>query len=142
MSEHWIRLRGGWEWQTGSADAPIKRPVALPIAWPADQPSPVRLRRRFGCPPIDPRHESVSLRLEQVPGLLAVELNGHTLDGPLDESMTVPLGPGSLGPLLAKNVLILEVDPVRATRPGETWGQIALIVDALTGDQERSAKTP
>lgn len=132
MPEHWIRLRGGWEWQTGAADvdAAIKRPVTLPIEWPLGQADPVRLLRRFGCPPIDPLRESLTLRLEKVPGLLAVQLNGRTLEGPLGETLTYRLAPELIGPLLAKNLLILEVDPARATRPGETWGQIALIVDA------------
>ena len=140
MPEHWIRLRGGWEWQSVSADATIKRPVTLPIEWPDGQASPVRLLRRFGCPPIDPLHESLSIRLEKVPGLLAIHLNGRSLEGPLDETLSLTLE--SIGPILAKNLLILEVDPARAIRPGETWGQIALIVDSPGGDEERSTKSP
>ncbi|WP_406695416.1 hypothetical protein V5E97_30775 [Singulisphaera sp. Ch08] len=140
MPEHWIRLRGGWDWQSGSAADATKRPLTLPIEWPAGQASPVRLLRRFGCPPIDPLHESLSLRLENVPGLLAIQFNGRSVNVPLEESLSFSLE--SIGPILAKNLLILEVDPARATRPGETWGQIALIVEASRGDDESPAATP
>jgi hypothetical protein len=134
MPEHWIRLRGAWGWRDLASDAEIEQRVTLPIEWPSGQVSPVRLVRRFNGPPIAPGRESVSLRLEKVPGLLAIRLNHCTYDGPLDETLTIDLE--SFGPLAAKNVLILDVDPTRAARAGEAWGQIALVVDALGTDEE------
>lgn len=128
MPEHWIRLRGGWEWRNLTAGAAAKQTLALPIEWPGGQVHPVSLLRRFGRPPIDPLHESITLRLEHVPGLRAIQFNGRSVEGPFDDPLSLPLE--SIGPILAKNLLILEVDPGRATRPGEMWGQIALIVES------------
>ncbi len=95
MSEHWIRLRGGWEFQEGVVPADPgtnpsnSGPLTLPIAWPETQVGPVRLIRRFGCPPIEPGLEIVTIRLDKVAGLLAVQLNGRVWEGPLDESLTL-----------------------------------------------------
>jgi hypothetical protein len=134
MPEHGIRLRGAWEWQAIARDAGFTRRVTLPIEWPEGQVGPVRLIRRFNGPPIDPSRETVFLRLEKVPGLLAIRLNNGTYDGPLDETLSLDLS--CFGPLAAKNVLTLEVDPTRAARAGEAWGHVALVVASSREDEE------
>jgi hypothetical protein len=89
--------------------------------------SPVRLERSFRTPPIDPARETVRLRLEAVPGLLRVWLNGEPLhDGPGDcDALDLPL----TGRLRDRNLLALEFDPSRAgERP---WGQVALVIEGV-----------
>jgi hypothetical protein len=122
MPDHVIRLRGGWDWDAG----PTRR-VSLPID---DWPTPnclVRLVRRFQSPPIDPRDESLWLRLDAVPGLRSVHLNG----GPLID--TANAGSAIETPLYdvlpAGNRLELLVETGEAVAGGSGgWGLVALIV--------------
>ena len=106
MSEHLIRLRKGWE--LIDLDSPDLRPAPITLPLPAGWGAARRLRltRRFGCPPLSLQGESLWLRLESVPGLASLRLNGHDL----------PLGPyfqGTidirLADLLARNELALEL---------------------------------
>src|SRR4051794_17271682 len=106
MPEHWIRLRGGWEWQPtarkGSGESPQR--MTLPCSWSAETPPAVQLSRKFQAPRIDPSQEALFLRLERVAGLVQILLNGRLIGGPArgDEVMIVPLGE----PLPPRNQLI------------------------------------
>ena len=120
MTEHLIRLRGAWEFQT--SDGP--RRVDLPTTWPPGAPAPLLLARRFNRPRVDAGRETIGLLLEDVPGLLSVRLNDREVarPGPGSGTLEVPVE----GMLTPKNLLVLEVDPagVRA----EPWGRIALVI--------------
>src|SRR5205823_3450154 len=75
MPEHWIRLRGGWEWHVPGAGQEPRR-VTLPLA---GFPGGALLVRSFQKPPLDLRRETLWLRLDAVPGLVLVALNGREL---------------------------------------------------------------
>lgn len=128
MSEHWIRLRGAWERYDLAAVPAVAQRVTLPLQ---RLDAPIRLVRRFNTPPLDPGCESLVLRLEHVPGLVAVRLNGAAYDGPLASDLTIPLD--SFGPLAARYELVLEVDPPDVHHANESWGQIALVVARENG---------
>ena len=127
MPEHPIRLRGGWELHPPTAGG-VPEKVALPLdGWPP-QWGPARLVRRFQTPPLDPDRETLWLRLDAVPGLRAVTLNGHPLaTDPLSgATVLLPLGAACS----TRNVLELVVEPCRAAvdRDLSPWGEIALVV--------------
>lgn len=126
-SEHLIRLRGAWEFETNLGGEPITRRVDLPTVWPADVRSPFCLGRRFGAPRLDPARDEIFLRLEDVAGLRKAWLN----DIPLDLSpatagrISIAIGTG----LNPRNLLVLEVDPSDWDQePGGRWGTIALAI--------------
>ncbi len=129
-TEHVIRLRQGWELTTRGPLDEASRRVSLPLPAVPGNGLPLRLVRRFGCPPFDPRTESLCLRLRSVPGLAGLTLNGVALSGSpdLDFSLEIPL-PG----LSPRNELALELVPA----PGCTaeshpdWGDVALVVRPL-----------
>ena len=81
MPEHRIRLRGGW-WCHGLSDSPSPAARQPATTWDPGQPGPVRLVRQFGCPAINRSRETVVLRLEDVPGLVAVQMNGCPVELP------------------------------------------------------------
>jgi hypothetical protein len=124
MSEHLIRLRGGWEWHA-PGDGPAQR-VALPMIWPAGLTTHVRLLRSFQRPPLDPAREALALRLESISGLVVVRLNGRALAHPEPgvSALSLPLD----DPLPPRNVLELEAGPL--TESAEPWGTIALVITA------------
>jgi hypothetical protein len=133
MDEHRIRLRAAWVLDPGP-DPGEGRPrrVDLPIAWHEDAGPRARLRRGFGRPRLDPDRESARLELAEVPGLLAVRINGADA-GPIGGAgpLSVPLP----DPLPARNVVELEVDlaglgPAARAR---AWGQVAVVVGPRTG---------
>lgn len=129
MPEHLIRLRKGWESIDLDATDPLPERITLPLSCGWGSPRRLRLTRRFGRPPLDPRIESLWLRLDCVPGLDSLRLN--------DRDMT--FGPGVEGPIeipLAelpdRNELVLEISgaTVPSMEPGAiaTWGEIALLI--------------
>lgn len=125
MPGHPIRLRAAWERRDPARpDAPPDR-VDLPLAV-ADIPRvPFRLERRFGLPRLGPG-ETILLVLEDVPGLVAVTLNGQPLARPGPGTSALHLDPGPA--LQPRNVLVLDVDPSSWHAPPAAWGRIALEV--------------
>jgi hypothetical protein len=126
MSDHWIRLRGGWR---ADRETPAGPPgwVALPLPQPPWPDPPAALRRAFHAPPIDADREAVWLRLERTAGLRAVRLNGATL-------VAGTTGPGVIAVRLpvdlpARSLLELEPEPDFAppADAGE-WGRVALVI--------------
>jgi hypothetical protein len=134
MPEHWIRLRGGWEWwPSGSEDAAVeRRRLTLPCVWPSGMPSSIRLLRSFQRPPFDPARESLTLRLDHVAGLVEARLNDRLVSGRPKGDQPISI---VLGDLPSRNRLILDVETGIAgsstTGPMPTiklWGEIALIL--------------
>jgi hypothetical protein len=125
MHEHLIRLRGGWERYDPAAPGGVAtaRPVTLPLVWPPDAPARVRLVRSFRSPEIDPRAEALELWLDDVAGVVVVDLNGQTLARPGvgTPSLWLPL----TGPLPSRNRLTLDVEHPPAGGP---WGRVALVI--------------
>lgn len=121
---HTIQLRGPWDLDA----TPERRRLDLPAAV---LPGPgLRLCRRFRRPPRLAGPLDCRLRLDDVPGLRRVDLNGATL-ARYDEP---GLGPADrvdlqIGPLLAaSNLLCLEADRPDPDPPGP-WGRVALVFD-------------
>jgi hypothetical protein len=131
MTEHRIRLRGGWEChyrEVDDEDAPgqVHR-VELPAASAADLPARFRLTRQFGRPPVDLRKEVVTLEMRNVPGLRSARINGRAIEPGMTEGAAWSIDLSE--PLLPRNGLVLEVElegPLRST--GSPWGEIALVI--------------
>jgi hypothetical protein len=129
VRDYRIRLRGGWEWHEPSPPpgSPPRR-VALPLQWDPAQPGPVRLIRHFGSPPIDPQREALELRLENVPGIVALCLNGEAFSS-FGDFLGLPLQSGR-----SRNELVIDIDPrlaAQGSRPDLAWGQVAIVVRPL-----------
>ncbi len=126
MPDHWIRLRGGWEWREAGLPA---RKVSLPMSWSPRFMAVFELVRSFQRPPIDPGCECVLLSLEDVDGLVSVWLNEEEIARPEPgaTSLMIPID----RPLAARNTLVLKVDPGRCGGVNEfssPWGTIALVI--------------
>jgi hypothetical protein len=87
------------------------------------------LARWFQTPTLDPRRESLWLRLDSVPGLIVVALNGDT----------IAQAPFSAFPLLfplpevlpARNRIILDAyfpGPPDVPAIGFLWGEVGLLI--------------
>lgn len=131
MPEHLIRLRGGWEAWDLSRPASEPSRASLPLAGPVAASRNLKLVRRFGRPPLETPAQRIAIRLDHVPGLVSLRLNGKELQplSPVDGPWEVPAED-----LLARNELELQVelpDPL----PGP-WGDIALVI------RESVAPTP
>ena len=136
MSEHLIRLRGGWNWPPdpsssyaqGDGNTSEGEPVTLPHSgpWPGGRTGRVYLTRSFGQPRFDPGSEMLSLRLERVAGLLSVQLNEREIarPDPGTDILRVPLD----GPLPRRNRLTLLLDLSTAGSSPVAWGEIALVI--------------
>ena len=136
MSEHRIRLRGGWECRGRvDDDSPeVVRRIDLPVVWPEDFPKVVYLTRQFGKPPVDRSKESVSLEFLNVPGLRSVRLNGREIrtESRSESGFAYPLEET----ILPRNGLMLEVERPQAT--GETsmfWGEIAIVIQPIASER-------
>jgi len=128
MTGHWIRLRGGWEWQTATMEEGLPKRLTLPLEWPTGLAHPVRLLRSFQCPSFDAITESLSLRLDEVSGLLAVWLNDREVARPAGQYATLVLPLTDALP--RRNRLVLEVQPPRRDSEAAPipWGVIALVI--------------
>jgi hypothetical protein len=117
---HEIRLRGGWECAPAVEVGPAPSRLTLPIRADSLPAGRLRLTRRFNCPPRI-AHDPVALRLQQVPGIEAVLLNGLPVG---------PISPGrsefdlELGPLAPRNELVILAKP---SGIGADWGVISLV---------------
>jgi hypothetical protein len=129
VTEHRIRLRGGWGCRALGLAASADEPVTLPIRWNPPFSGPIRLTRRFGRPPFDPQRQALILRLDQVAGTRSILLNGQLIAGVSPERSLYEL---SIDHPRDRNLLVLEVQPpVPATEaagdPAE-WGVVALVL--------------
>lgn len=128
MPGHLIRLRGGWEWQLPPGGLGMVRRVTLPTRWTTGLSGPIRLVRRFGRPPSDPRIEFIELEIRDVPGLKSARLNGIELaeNAPGSWAQSVLIEQD----LTERNELVLEVDLdlIEESRMTEPWGSVALMI--------------
>lgn len=128
MPEHRIRLRGAWVWAATDQAGPPTRRIDLPLTALGDLPPRFRLARKFGRPPFDPASQSLRLELADVPGLVAVALNGESLprSSSAEGDWSIPLD----DPLPPRNTLTLDVDLGSVAALEGPWGSIALVVEA------------
>jgi hypothetical protein len=135
MSEHQIRLRGGWECRAIGAPESAAQRLSLPTRWPGDCPRRLCLVRRFGRPPSAAQGQSLSLKLDQVPGIHCLLLNGQPLahSSPGRSSYEIPLDH-----VFARNVLVLDIEtPLRVHDPASLapeWGFVALLIRPIDSD--------
>ncbi len=123
MSEHLIRLRGGWEViDPGAGDGPSRR-LELPLRGSPDPGRYVRLIRRFGRPPIAAPRQSVWLRIARAPGLTGIKLNGSMI--PLEGKGSQPEEIPMQG-LRPRNELEIEVPPLAQGHP--EWGEFTIVI--------------
>lgn len=123
MSEHHIRLRGGWEILDLDQLDQGPRRINLPMRFAPGKPRRVRLVRRFGPPAHDSAREIVSLRIENVPGLVRAALNGQ--DQRLSPDHRLELVDVALNP---RNELVLDVAATDAEDAWDDWGRVALVI--------------
>ena len=129
MSDHLIRLRGGWECRAAGLPESEGRRLTLPVRWGQDSPRRVVLTRRFGRPPLETAGQALLLRMDQVEGLFSLSLNGRPI---ALESVLGSRHEIELGELSDRNLLVLEVEtPAFEAGAGGSrreWGNIAIVV--------------
>jgi len=128
MTEHFIRLRGGWTLTL--ADGETRH--ALPSTTLRSQPSGFVLTRPFHAPSGLGPGDTVALRMEQVPGVRRIRLNGRLIF----ESSAMSELPAELdvtGMLVGRCVLVLEVGGSDWNAPAEGWGHVAVVIRAREG---------
>jgi hypothetical protein len=131
LAEHFIRLRGGWECCAMDAPNQVARRLTLPTVWSEGEAPRLRLTRRFGRPPLDRGCQALSLRLERVPGILSLELNGRSVVSLSPETSSYRI---ELDDLPARNVLLIEFERhgrCRGSTPESDWGEIALVISSV-----------
>jgi hypothetical protein len=129
VTEHRIRLRGGWTCRAAGSPECEERRLVLPVRWSCELPRRLVLIRRFGRPPVDEDRQIFLLQLDQVEGILSLVLNDRpialTAGAACRYEIEVPA-------LAERNVLVLEIElPEAGCDPGdnrEEWGMIALVV--------------
>ena len=134
MTEHWIRLRGGWEWiDAGQPDASPRR-IRLPLDPREGVAGRFQFARWFHAPPLDPASEEVVLHLSDVHGLCGVWLNDQPLASPLSPEEPVVLALDDLRSGRNRLVLEAQLAPPGGGGPApESWGAIALVIRSRSG---------
>jgi hypothetical protein len=129
VSEHRIRLRGGWTCQGANSSAADQESITLPVRWDLRNPRRVRLSRRFGRPPIDRVGQKLFLELDHARGIQSLRLNGTIVEA------TSPARSNYLIEITAapeRNTLVIEVETGESTSGAagdeNLWGQIALLI--------------
>jgi hypothetical protein len=139
VEEHRIRLRGGWEYDAIDPSAVSPCRLTLPTHWPTGG-RRVRLTRRFGQPPREAGRR-VFLRLERMPGIQALELDGHAPVefAPGCSEYEIPLDATS-----GRHRLVLVVDTTGSSGlsgDAQDWGHVSLVIrpEGPTGSREEAA---
>jgi hypothetical protein len=125
MTEHIIRLRGGWTRALSETETRLSLPshTLRPLA------SGFVLTRPFHAPRGLGPEETVLLRIDQAPGLERIRLDGLVIfeasganDPPRELDVTAAL--------TRHCVLVLEVGGGDWTAPADGWGHVALVIRA------------
>jgi hypothetical protein len=129
LTEHLIRLRGGWTCRApGSAEGEERR-LILPVQWASGGARRLVLTRRFGRPPLDQGRQVLVLRMERVRGIRSIALNGQTIAPVAVETSRFEI---EVTDLAERNVLTLEIElPEEGPDPAgslQEWGDIAIVV--------------
>lgn len=128
MSEHRIPLRRAWRLLRPRAGPPDATPIDLPSALlPGPGDGPFRLVRAFHAPRLDPDRESLSLRIDDLPGLVAARLDDAPLPWTPDEPGPVEIPLDGLVAPGARATLALEVEP-GPEAPAAPAGRVALVI--------------
>jgi len=129
VTEHRIRLRGGWGCCAAGLPESDEQRVTLPIRWSPDGLGRMRLTRRFGRPPFDPDRQVLILRLDQVAGIQSIVLNGQPIAGVCPEMSLHEL---QINHARDRNLLVLEMEPplpgMESAGASAEWGIVALVV--------------
>lgn len=125
MSEHWIRLRGGWTADRGPS-AESGGWLTLPMTRPPWPDAPRAVRRSFQTPPLDRDREELWLVIAAMPGLRSIRLNGQPLlaEASGNTSREIPL-PAHLS---GRCLLELELEEALSHSEAGEWGQVALVI--------------
>ncbi len=130
MTEHMIRLRGGWTLLgRETEDRPTK--LTLPLTSFPGRPGNLVFSRFFQRPPLANPGQTLWLQLESVPGLKSITINRQELARTNPEAPIERLFLGN--DLPDRNQLVLSVDS--NVRLQERWGCIALVIQ----DEDRLA---
>jgi hypothetical protein len=129
VTEHRIRLRGGWGCRAAGSPESEERWLNLPVRWGPEYGRRLILTRRFGRPPLGRASQVLLLQMDQVEGILSLTLNGQPISGVSPETSRYQV---PLEGLSERNVLVVEVEtPKLGANPGGgsgEWGMIALVV--------------
>jgi len=143
VTEHRIRLGGGWGCCAAGLPKSAEQRVTLPIRWRPDGLGRLRLTRRFGRPPFEPEREVLILRLDQVAGIHCILLNGQPVAGVSPESSMYEI---QLEHALDRNLLEIELEPplagVEAAEATAEWGIIALVIRPIEPPASSLARSP
>ena len=127
VTEHRIRLRGGWECIAIDSPGAKACGLTLPTRWDFDGPRRLRLIRRFNQPRLESGAELV-LQLQQVPGIRQLDLDGEVLSVTSPGRSEYELG---VDRSVDRHRLVLEIE---TPGPGDdisgspVWGIIALVI--------------
>jgi hypothetical protein len=125
--EHKIRLRGGWECDTLDSPTASSFRLTLPTRWTTADRRRLRLTRRFHSPPLEAGSRAV-LRLEHIPGILALELNGQPAVpvSPACSEYEIPLDASASRHRL---MLVIETpEPSDGSGAALGWGHVSLVI--------------
>jgi hypothetical protein len=143
LTEHLIRLRGGWTSRAAGAPDSEERRLDLPVGGGPLGPGRLILTRRFGRPPLTGERQFWLLRMDKVAGIRSATLNGQPLvlasGGATQYEISLP-------GLAERNVLVLEIETGEiGARPRDAeleWGLIALVVRTIASGDEPSKMQP
>jgi hypothetical protein len=129
VSEHQIKLRGGWLCRAAGSPESAAQPLSLPTRWSPETPRHLLLVRRFGRPRLQDEGHTLLLRLDQVPGIQSLTLNGRRLEHPAAGASSCEI---TLDALIERNTLVLDVEtpppPPESTSNAPEWGFISLLI--------------
>lgn len=129
MTEHIIKLRGGWSITGIGSDQEPEARLTLPSNSLRPRSAGYVLRRPFHAPrSLDPG-ESVWLRIQNVPGVCRIVLNDRVLhEGPIADRL--PREFHVTADMTGRCLLTLELGGGEWIGPAEGWGHVALLIRA------------
>jgi hypothetical protein len=130
VTEHRIRLRGGWECIPLDSSAPESYRLTLPTRWKSDGPRRLRLIRRFNQPPLE-AGARVVLQMERVPGIRRLQINGQSTPHGSPDRSEYEI---ALDASAARHQIIMEIETPTPDEPrtGDSeWGVIALVIRSI-----------